>query len=261
MSSLTAGAPLEGWGPAPAVVRLHAGEVHTWRASLDVATRVLEHRVALLDARECERASQFRSDRARARYVAARGLLREILGRYLDTRPERLTFRCNSYGKPVLDGRYSDADLRFNLSHSGSIALYAVSSGREIGIDVEERVTNTSTAQIAAQFFSPHEVAALQKLPESTRTRAFFACWTRKEAYVKARGEGLNFPLNQFTVSVPPDEPARLLAADRPGELQRWSMATLALGDRFEGAVVAEGDRWRLRCWNWDEPSRDAAGA
>jgi 4'-phosphopantetheinyl transferase len=227
-------------------------DVHVWRARLDLKAADLEQRAALLNDAERTLASRLRFEIDRARYVAARGLLREILGRYLHIPPARLTFQLNPFGKPSLGGEHAAFGLEFSVSHAGDIALYAVSRGRRVGVDVEECTPRLSTAKIAAQFFSRSEADALQALPPSRQTRAFFAAWTRKEAFAKARGEGLHLPFQGFTVEIDPDRPARLIEADRPGELERWSMVTLPIEPPYQAALAAEGSGWTVKLLDAD---------
>jgi 4'-phosphopantetheinyl transferase len=138
------------------------------------------------------------------------------------------------------------------MSRSSGLALYALAVGREVGVDLE-RVT-AADEQVAEAMFAPGEVAALRGLPPSIRSDAFFACWTRKEAFIKARGEGLSFPLNGFEVSLAPDRPAALLAVhDDPAAAGRWSIHSLPAPDGYAAALVVEGCGGRLSCWTWEE--------
>jgi 4'-phosphopantetheinyl transferase len=142
--------------------------------------------------------------------------------------------------------------LSFNLTHSHQLALYAVTRRREIGVDLEYVRADFADEQIAERFFSPREVAALRTVPENLLKEAFFHCWTRKEAYVKAKGEGLSIPLDQFDVSLAPGEPALLLSTrDDPQEADRWSLQALFPGSGYVAALAVEGRTWRLKCWQW----------
>jgi len=209
-------------------------------------------RTLTLDERA--RARRFRFPRDRDRFIVARGVLRAILGRYLGVDPGRLRFRYSPYGKPALAGPFEDEGIRFNLAHSQGIALYAVSRGREVGIDVEYVRADLADERIAERFFSPREVATLRAVPAEQRREAFFHCWTRKEAYVKARGEGLSLPLDQFDVSLAPGEPAALLSTPGdPPEVTRWSLQALNPGPGYVAALAVEGNGWRLRCWQWTD--------
>jgi 4'-phosphopantetheinyl transferase len=145
--------------------------------------------------------------------------------------------------------------LRFNLAHCQGLALYAIAWGREVGVDLEYIRENLADQRIAERFFSPAEVETLRSLPEGVQREAFFHCWTRKEAFVKARGEGLSFPLDQFDVSLAPGEPAALLRTlGDPEEAARWSLRELFPGPGFVAAVAAAGHSWRLSAWQWPMP-------
>jgi 4'-phosphopantetheinyl transferase len=173
-----------------------------------------------------------------------------ILAQYLEATPERLRFQYTDFGKPFLIPEQNGPHLRFNVSHSNGLALYAVTFNREVGVDLEYMRPDLATMQLAAEFFSAHEFAALQRLPSRERIEGFFNCWTRKEAYVKARGEGLSLPLDQFDVSLVPGEQARLL--DTPGdpkEAKRWSLRALSPGKGYAAALAVKGHSWRSRCW------------
>jgi 4'-phosphopantetheinyl transferase len=205
---------------------------------------------AILSADERERVRRFHFDRDRSRWLVGRGRLRMLLGRYLDVLPETLSFGYGAFGKPNLTGLKTP--VQFNASHSGDILLIAVTLDRAVGIDVERIRSNLSVLEIAERFFSPRERAALAALPDALRTDAFFDCWTRKEAYIKARGEGLSLPLNGFDVAFGPGEPAKLLAT-RPdaADATRWRLCELDAADDYKAAVAVEGAQWTLKCWDW----------
>jgi 4'-phosphopantetheinyl transferase len=240
------------WLTPPSRPRLSADEVHVWRASLMMREDEMVTLLRSLSEDELRRAYRLRSPRDRARFIAARGILRDILSRYLQTQPGRVRFGYNAHGKPELLDADENTQLRFNLSHAGRVALFAVASGREVGVDVESVCDDVACAEVAAEFFSRGEVEALAALPERSRTRAFYNCWTRKEAYIKARGMGLLLPLDCFDVSLAPGEPAALLSTrgDEP-EAVRWSLREIELGPSHVAAVAVEGRGWRQRCWLW----------
>jgi 4'-phosphopantetheinyl transferase len=208
----------------------------------------------VLTANEQRRAERFYFQKDRDRFIVTRGLLRTILSRYLDIEPYQVRFCYNHYGKPAL-ARQSGADmLRFNVSHSQAMGLYVVARGREVGVDVERIRTDLAFEQIAKRFLSPREVAVLRALPVTMQREAFFKCWNRKEAYVKARGNGLSLPPNQFEVSVAPGEPAALLSdSGDPWATSRWSLRDLSPAPGYVAALAAEGQEWQLTCWQWEE--------
>ncbi len=229
-------------------------EVHTWRASLDQPPSRVRGFLDTLAPEEKERAQRFHFQKDRDHFVVARGLVRTILALYLNLEPHQLGFRYNSYGKPCLVEEINSSNLRFNLSHSRGLALFAITRGRELGIDVEYIRPDVAEEGIAERFFSTREVAMLRALPVNLQAEAFFNCWTRKEAYIKARGEGLSLPLDQFDVSLAPGEPAVLLDTRIDLEdISRWHMTELAPGAGFAAALVVEHRDWHLRCWQWTE--------
>lgn len=231
---------------------LAGDEVHVWRARLDVPPTRAERLLGLLARDERERAERFHFQRDRDRFIAARGLLRSILGGYLNVEPGSLRFDYGARGKPSLAPEHNPEGLRFNVSHSQGVALFAVARGRELGVDVERVSARVACEEIAARFFSARESARLFELPEGLRAEAFFNCWTRKEAYIKARGEGLALPLDLFDVSLVPGEPAALLENRiAPEEVSRWSLLELTPWPRFAAAIAVEGRGWRLKCWHW----------
>jgi 4'-phosphopantetheinyl transferase len=159
----------------------------------------------------------------------------------LGVRPEEVELECGAHGKPALAGRFADSELRFNVSHCDDLAVYAFSSGRDIGIDVEAIRDLPDADDIAARFFSRGENAAYGALEPRDRPLGFFQCWTRKEAFIKALGDGLYHPLDRFDVTLAPDEPARILRVeDVPGDRCRWRLEGFSPVPGFVAAVVAE---------------------
>jgi 4'-phosphopantetheinyl transferase len=233
-------------------MELEGDEVHVWRARSYQPPSLVQSLWRILSADERERAERFHFQRDRERFIVTRGFLRTILSRYLDVPPDQLCFCYSSYGKPTLAGESNRRALRFSLSHSHELALYAVTCGREVGIDIEYVHAKWGTVHVAERFFSPREVIILRSLPASMQTGGFFNCWTRKEAYVKARGEGLSFPLDQFDVSLVPGEPAVLVStAGDPQEASRWSLRELYPAQGYAAALAVEGHGWQLVCWEW----------
>jgi 4'-phosphopantetheinyl transferase len=231
---------------------LSARDVHVWRASLSVSeTRLADFHAVLADD-ELARAARFRNPLHSAYYTVGRGVLRILLGRYLHRKPQDIRFAYTDYGKPFIDIEEPAATLRFNLSHSQDLALYAFTQQREIGIDIEYIRPLPSRDQIAKQFFSPNENQALRALPAAQQAIGFFNCWTRKEAYIKAHGEGLSLPLNQFDVNLAPGEPAALLETRVASDhAERWTLHALRPGANYRAALAVEGHDWALSAWQW----------
>jgi 4'-phosphopantetheinyl transferase len=233
------------WLGAPAgQTRLAGDEVHVWRADLNLEGSLLRELWETLSPDERLRAGKFYFQRDRDHFVVARGRLRDILSRYAGTTAGLLRFSYDRYGKPSLIGETGgdDKPLRFNVSHSNGVALYAVTTGREVGVDVEFVREDFASLEIAERFFSRHEVAALRAVAAGARASAFFDCWTRKEAYIKGRGEGLSHPLHLFTVSLAPGQPAALLCTeDDAEEAARWSLVQLFPGAGYRAALAVQG--------------------
>ncbi len=234
--------PVPPWRAPPATLVLGSDEVHVWRATLDQTPSRVQSFLRSLASDEHARAERFYFERDREHFIVARGVLRAILGGYLNRASEGLSFCYSSYGKPALAGESGGNAIRFSVSHSRGVALYAVTRGREVGIDLERIRSDLAIAEIAGRFFSPREIAMLRTLPSEAQNQAFFRCWTRKEAYIKARGEGLSLPLDQFDVSLAPGEPAALLGNQRdPSEASRWSIRELTPAPGHVAALAVAG--------------------
>jgi 4'-phosphopantetheinyl transferase len=235
------------WPAAPVQPVLSGADVHIWCASLE---QPLDEYSALLSDDELARAQRFRFEQEQRRFVVARGLLRTILGCYLNLSPQKLKFKYGPYGKPELALESSWQRLSFNLSHSGNLVLYAITSELELGIDLEQIHPIPDVQQLAEQFFSALERAELDAQPAQRKLEVFFSGWTRKEAYLKARGDGLVYPLDQFSVAMAPEKPARLLEVkDNPQELARWSLQALSPAPGYVAALAVTGYTGRLEQW------------
>jgi 4'-phosphopantetheinyl transferase len=236
------------WTPLPSaqLPPLEAGVVHLVHLPLLIAPEPGLH--ALLSAPERERASRFAFARDRERYVLARATLRRLLGSVLGLAPEALRFSEGPFGKPALAPAQA---LRFNLSHSGEHALYAFGLERELGVDLELARAEVDVEGVGRLVFSAQEQRAFAALPEAGRRAAFFQLWARKEALIKAEGTGFAEPSADFTLTVDPREPPRLLAhTTRPGALSRWSLCDvdMQLGG-YAAALAVEGPPPQLRGW------------
>lgn len=244
----------DAWLPAPVEVpALGEGEVHVWRAPLAPPPARLAALARTLRDDERERAARFLFERDRTAYTAARGTLRTLLGAYLGRRPEELELGYGTKGKPYLSGPQSQgaAPLCFNVSHSGELALLAFVRGREIGVDIERRRDLRDLLSLAQTSFSPSEYAELCRLPPRDHAAAFFACWSRKEAFIKATGEGVS-QLADFDVDLRPGEPARLLRVPGPPPGHaRWSIRDLPAIPGYAAALVVAGDELRIECWDF----------
>ncbi len=219
------------------------GELHIWQTTLDVGSDQAGRLFRLLSDDERARAARFRFDRDRIRYIAGRAQLRLLLAEYVDMPPEQFVFRYGSNEKPSLAG----PGPHFNLSHSGALALYAVCADVEVGIDVELYDPDFAGQRIPERFFSPDEVSALRALPEPEQARGFLELWTRKEAFIKARGDGLSLALDSFSVTLGRGRPRLLRTGWSQSEPDLWSFLDLSHKDgEFIAAVAAKTEEWRV---------------
>jgi 4'-phosphopantetheinyl transferase len=231
-------------------------EVHVWRAALELEPAGYSELEKVLSADELARARRFHFARDRNHFIAGRAILRQVLAAYLNRQPSQLQFSSGPAGKPGLAASSDSNGLCFNLSHSHGLALYAITRHREIGVDIEHLRSDFPCEQVAERFFSPREISSLRLISDTMRHEAFFNCWTRKEAYIKGRGDGLGFPLDRFDVSLAPEEPAALLnTEDDPQEVSRWSLTKLNPGAGFVAAVAVKGHGWQLATWEWKQLS------
>jgi len=252
--------------PRPVAFRLELppGEIHLWAVRLDPAEAVVERLGRALAPDEWQRANRFRFDRHRRQYVVGRGALRSLLAAYTGTRPELIPFTYGPRGKPFLGGSAApppalpgDDDLFFNLSNSDEAALVGFVRGREIGVDIEYMKPMPDCEQISERFFSESERAVLRALPAAVKEEAFFNCWTRKEAYLKAVGEGLAAPLDSFDVTLAPGEPPRMLTLEGDAaRAERWYFEHFRPYSDYIGALAIEGppataERWRVHTWTF----------
>jgi len=240
-------APDAEWLRMGEVPILDLDAVHVWRADVDSFARTVPMLARLLDTAESSRARAFHAVIDADRYVIAHGLLRALLGRYVDADPAALRFETGLYGKPRLDAAMYGSGLRFNMSHTYDMIVFAFARERDVGVDVERWTPEVECLELAQQFFSRAESAALAALPRDAQRAAFFDCWSRKESYIKATGLGVSHGLDHFDVTLAPDDGAALVA-DRsaPDATHRWCMRDLELARGHSGAVVAEGMDWRL---------------
>jgi 4'-phosphopantetheinyl transferase len=238
------------WSPAPKDLIVANNEVHVWRVQLELpSSQVQELRGTLTDD-ELDRANRFSFEIDRQHFIAARGTLRSILSRYITIYPGHLRFYYNQYGKPFLAPEFSSYLLNFNLSRSGSMALYAITRKMDIGVDVERVRSDFEYEEIAKRFFSVNEVSILRTIPTEKKLEAFYNCWTRKEAYIKAHGKGLSLPLNSFDVSFAPREsPMLLITKDESQESFHWTLVDLKPGLGYVGALAVKGIGCRFRYW------------
>ena len=224
-------------------LRLFSYEVHIWCADLKNALAEQAMLYDLLSIDERERVSEYKFAKDAQYYTCARGILRKILGRYLTVDPKNIHFLYNNYGKPYLDQEPTKKSVKFNLSHSEDLVLYVFSEDYKVGIDLEKMKPFDNFLDIAQQFFSVPEVANLNAVQAAKRLEAFYKCWTRKESVIKAIGQGLSFPLDQFTVSFADNEPVRIvdLQLDSPININEWSLYSIDTIPGYQAAVTVIG--------------------
>lgn len=229
-----------------------ANQIHVWRVPLNQNPKRISELRELLSPDEQARAGRFHFEKDRHQFIESRAALRLLLAEYLNVSPKELSFATGVYGKPLLANGHSNNGLRFSLSRRDGLALIAFAYDREIGVDVELVSSDLPFFEIAAVSFSESELATLRSLPRKLQPAGFYNCWTRKEAYVKARGEGFSFPLKQFDVSLTPGSAASLLKVrGSDTEVDRWKLQDLAAGDRYVAALAFEGPALQIICQDW----------
>ena len=221
------------------------------RVALNPAERLVAGYRQLLSADECVRADRFVTAELTRRFVVCRAVLRLRLAACLGVSPKEVTFVTGPQGKPALAG--DNSEWQFNVSHTADLALIAISRRRVLGVDVETVTDRVSRDELASRFFSQDEREAYFALPQPLQLTAFFRIWTCKEAFLKATGLGLSFPLGRFSVSVAPDQPPSLLhVRDDPAAPERWSFVMPDVGPNFAAALAVEGHGWTLSDRDWD---------
>lgn len=240
------------WRHPPHPLHLLPHDIHVWKIPLHPPLVWVNKLWNLLDLEEQQRAERYKTPALQEAFVTGRGGLRLILHRYLDTEPDHVKFATEQHGKPYVAEPSTSPPLSFNLAHSGELALLAVTLTRKVGIDIERHRRPLNYAGLVQRMCSPQEQAFLGRISHEQRQTAFLTCWTRKEAYVKATGMGITFPLNTVTVSLAQDAPPALLHVERnEEEPSRWAMRDLYPGHGYTAALVGEGHDWTHSCWEW----------
>jgi 4'-phosphopantetheinyl transferase len=236
-------------------------EIHLWCTSLNHSNSLVNKLVCILSMDERARTGRYYFEKGRRQFIIRHGILRMILGRYLKAEPSELKFCYGRNGKPRLADTSGNRPVSFSMSSSEGLALYAFTRNREIGVDVECVRDIPEIDRVVNVIFSKREAQVYRALPKDLKRRAFFACWTRKEAFVKATGDGLSWPLDKFELTGDPGEPKRLLEIDGDWKKAgRWSIYDLKLASGFAAAVAAEGLNWELCFWEWTNCSSPQGG-
>lgn len=227
---------------------LPMNEVHIWRASLNASLTHIQSLQHTLSLDELTRANRFHFEHHRHHFIVARGTLRTLLSYYLHVPPSQLHFRYNAYGKPSLELPHTT--LNFNISHSHELALFAFSQNRELGVDVEFMNRDIEYDALAQHTFSRNEASTVTGLSGDAKRQGFFNCWTRKEAYIKARGMGVSLDLTSFDVSLKASA-ALLESRENPREVARWRFEALNAAEDYAAAIAVEGHDWQLRTFQF----------
>jgi 4'-phosphopantetheinyl transferase len=236
----------------PGNIGVPIGRVDVWSVRLDEPARAGSE-VVVLSPDEVARANRFHFERDRIHFTRCRSALRALLASYLAIPASEICFEYLASGKPQLAAGQNPSALQFNVSHSANMALIAVGSKHRLGVDIEEIRSDVDTTTLAERFFSLRERAGLQALPDHLRVPGFFACWTRKEAFLKASGEGLSFPLADFSVTTHPDlDPELEEIKGNTNEAKQWFLTDLSVVDGFRAAVASEGSPYRLETHAWN---------
>ena len=222
------------------------GVVEVWRARVDRPASDVRELAMLLDQDERSRAERFVRAEDRTRFIVSHGVLRKLLAERLGSAAAAIRFEVLRYGKPFVP----DSDWQFSLSHSGDFMLCAFARNLQVGADIEQMRLMPDYEAIAERYFANEERRQLRELPDGRRQEGFFRIWTLKEAYLKATGEGLNFPLSDFDVSLSPV--GLLRAAGRPDEEKKWGMAAFSPHPGYQGAIAVEGGQCQLTHHSWD---------
>ncbi|MEP3209528.1 MAG: 4'-phosphopantetheinyl transferase superfamily protein [Maribacter sp.] len=224
--------------------------IHFWYCDFNKNRAKLEPYYALLSEDEKARSGRFKFDRDKECYIISRGILRLLLAGYSKQQPQDLHFDYTPYGKPFLS---HDNAIKFNISHSGNMAVFAFVRNEEIGIDVERIKDDFDLLELAQSFFSTKEILALEKQSKKDLPRAFYRCWTRKESFIKAEGSGLSFPLDQFAVSLENDEQAELLYTQWDSqEKEHWQLFSYVPARAYIAAVAIRSRTLGFHQYNWD---------
>ena len=231
---------------------MNRNEIHFWSAQIDGSDEEVAQLTQVLSTEEIDRAERYHFEKHKRRFIVSRGILRTLLSTYLQRPPHQIEFRYGPKGKPYLADPLAESAVQFNLSHSENLAAYVVSFDVEVGVDIEVIRPIRDALSIARRFFAPAEFAELQALPQSEQSEAFFACWTRKEAFIKATGDGLSRRLDQFAVSLKRGvKPQLVRLEENEGEASLWTIHDIR---PFQDAIAAVAARTHyplvIRSWN-----------
>ncbi len=226
-------------------------EVHIWFINLNKTIEVIDSLKQFLSENEISKASKFRFEKDKNCSIITRGALRYLSGKYLKMNPENIIFKYGDHGKPNLDMK---TDLKFNVSHSGNLAVIGFVLKNDIGVDIEQLKYDFEVMDIVNNYFSQHEIETLKKLPIEEQTNGFYRCWTRKESFIKAKAKGLSFPLDSFSVDIKSDEETELLETKwDKNEKDLWKLFSFSPIENYIGAVSVNGHIQSVKYFNFNE--------
>jgi 4'-phosphopantetheinyl transferase len=243
------------WTKPPVTLNLERDEIHVWRAALNQPAVAIDRLCSFLTSDELDRMKRYSSSTTRVRFAVGRGVLRAILSRYIRMSPEQIHFSYGFYGKPFLAMPQQEEaqSLDFNLSHSSDLALIAVAHSRKVGVDVERLQPELAYERLARRFFTPSEQRVIFAKPSGLQLYAFYQIWTRKEAFLKAKGEGLSQPMEEFEVDLLSEQGVNIVGRNHLHNLiEGWSLLPLTPGPSYVAALAVAGRDWKLSCWQWE---------
>lgn len=239
---------------SPHESQLTSNQIHIWKIDINNPQIDLDKLPReILSQDERKRAARLRSAKDKRRFTVSRVFLRKSLSHYLDTAPSEIKFTYNKYGKPNIDPEHHPQNIRFNLSHSENLALYAITQNREIGIDVEYIRNVDKADKIMRRFFSKDECEFYYSQPKNKRNWAFFTLWTRKEAYSKARGMGIGLPTKEFDLQLVPPEVGQINHIRTKNKESKWSLIDIEVDSDYMAALAAEGNDFEINHWKLDD--------
>ena len=246
--------PLLIWTPGNAPPALKDGEAQFWSGPVDTAWESVSRWAQLLSEPERTQASRFRFDADRRRYSVSHGLLRLLLSAHLDQAPELIPFTCNAFGKPSVEAAINDRKVEFSLSHSGDMAAIGLALGQPVGIDIELARPDVDIEELARTICAPGELACLNRLAGPAREEAFFNCWTRKEAYIKARGEGLSYPLQKFEATIDSEKTFQVSDHAAGTSCSGWATRLTHAANWYPAAIIVLGEPVAVGHFGWTLP-------
>ena len=242
------------WKIPKSQIFLYEDDLHIWKSPLNIDVQRVQFLKSLLSTDETKRAERFYFDKDKEHFEVGRGILRVLLGNYLNINPKKIKFHYNQFGKPFITDQFKNSKIQFNLSHSKDMLVLVFCKTANVGIDIEFMRTDFDLLRLARQFFSKREVKELISTPSNLLREAFFNCWTRKEAFIKAKGKGLSIPLDKFDVSSAPGKPARLCYYnENPSEISDWFLYELnGIGENYISSVAIKGRPENMKYWEYD---------